>query len=57
MTTTVAGEMRPVRQRLLDAGELLFAAHGWNGVSIRDSSTDVIINLTTGPGQRSATGA
>ncbi len=45
MTTTVAGEMRPVRQRLLDAGELLFAAHGWNGVSIRAIASAADVSL------------
>ena len=39
-------EMRPVRQRLLDAGERLFAAHGWNGVSIRTIAAEAEVTLS-----------
>ncbi|MGI4798794.1 MAG: TetR/AcrR family transcriptional regulator [Janthinobacterium lividum] len=37
---------RPVRQRLLDAGERLFAAHGWNGVSIRTIAAEADVTLS-----------
>lgn len=36
---------RPVRQRLIDAAELLFAEHGWNGVSIRTIATAAGVSL------------
>lgn len=39
-------ETRPVRQRLLDAGERLFAAHGWNGVSIRTIAAEADVPLS-----------
>jgi AcrR family transcriptional regulator len=45
MTASVQGETRPVRQRLLDAGELLFANHGWNGVSIRAIAAAADVSL------------
>lgn len=45
MTAVVQGETKPVRQRLLDAGELLFATHGWNGVSIRAIASAADVSL------------
>ena len=45
MTAIVQGETKPVRQRLLDAGELLFATHGWNGVSIRAIASAADVSL------------
>lgn len=39
-------QARPVRQRLLDAGERLFAAHGWNGVSIRTIAAEADVTLS-----------
>ena len=42
----VAGiDAKPVRQRLLDAGEALFSAHGWNGVSVRDITSVAKVSL------------
>ena len=35
-----------MRQRLLDAGERLFAAHGWNGVSIRTIAAEAEVTLS-----------
>ena len=35
-----------MRQRLLDAGERLFAAHGWNGVSIRALAAEADVTLS-----------
>ena len=45
MGDAVAIDARPVRQRLLDAGEELFAKHGWNGVSIRDIAAVAQVSL------------
>ena len=45
MGDTTATEIRPVRQRLLEAGEQLFAAHGWNGVSIRAIAAAADVSL------------
>ena len=45
MGTTIEREGRPVRQRLLEAGEQLFAAHGWNGVSIRAIAAAADVSL------------
>lgn len=45
MGETGGTDGRPVRQRLLDAGEELFAAHGWNGVSIRDIASVAQVSL------------
>ncbi len=42
----ISKHSRPVRQRLLDAGERLFAAHGWNGVSIRTLATEAEVTLS-----------
>jgi AcrR family transcriptional regulator len=36
---------KPVRQRLIDAGERLFAEHGWNGVGIRTIATAADVSL------------
>ncbi len=36
---------RPVRQRLIDAAERLFAEHGWNGVSIRTIAAAADVSL------------
>jgi AcrR family transcriptional regulator len=46
MVQAVGIEERPVRQRLLDAGERLFAAHGWNGVSIRTIAAEADVTLS-----------
>jgi AcrR family transcriptional regulator len=35
----------PVRERLIDAGERLFAQHGWNGVGIRTIATAADVSL------------
>ena len=45
MGATAGTDARPVRQRLLDAGEELFAAHGWNSVSIRDIAAVAQVSL------------
>ncbi len=45
MSEVVDRDARPVRQRLLDAGEQLFAAHGWNGVSIRTIAAAADVSL------------
>ena len=45
MEETVGIDARPVRQRLLDAGEALFAERGWNGVSIRDIAAVAQVSL------------
>ena len=45
MGEAVGTEPRPVRQRLLDAGEELFAQHGWNGVSIRTIAAAADVSL------------
>jgi AcrR family transcriptional regulator len=39
------GSTSPVRQRLLDAGERLFAEHGWNGVGIRAIAAAADVSL------------
>lgn len=39
-------ELRPVRQRLLEAGERLFAARGWNSVSIRALAAEANVTLS-----------
>lgn len=39
------GEARPVRQRLIDAGERLFADHGWQAVSIRTIAAEAQVSL------------
>lgn len=36
---------KPVRQRLIDAAETLFADHGWNGVSIRTIAAAADVSL------------
>jgi AcrR family transcriptional regulator len=36
---------RPVRQRLIDAAELLFAEHGWNKISIRTIAAAADVSL------------
>jgi AcrR family transcriptional regulator len=36
---------KPVRQRLIDAGERLFAEHGWNGVGIRTIAAAADVSL------------
>ena len=36
---------KPVRQRLIDAGERLFAQHGWNGVGIRTIAAAADVSL------------
>lgn len=46
MTQSTETAERPVRQRLLDAGERLFAAHGWNGVSIRTIAAEADVTLS-----------
>lgn len=46
MMELAKAEERPVRQRLLDAGERLFAAHGWNGVSIRALAAEADVTLS-----------
>lgn len=46
MIQTAGLEERPVRQRLIDAGERLFAAHGWNGVSIRTIAAEADVTLS-----------
>ncbi|MDT7951566.1 MAG: TetR/AcrR family transcriptional regulator [Acetobacteraceae bacterium] len=46
MDRLAAEDERPVRQRLLDAGERLFAAHGWNGVSIRTLAAEADVTLS-----------
>jgi AcrR family transcriptional regulator len=40
-----AAPSRSVRQRLIDAGEQLFAEHGWNGVSIRTIAAAAGVSL------------
>ena len=45
MVDTTGIDARPVRQRLLDAGEELFSAHGWNGVSVRDITSVAKVSL------------
>lgn len=45
MGETVNTDQRPVKQRLLDAGEELFAEHGWNGVSIRTIAAKADVSL------------
>ncbi len=46
MVQLAGGEERPVRQRLLDAGERLFAAHGWQVVSIRTLAAEADVTLS-----------
>ncbi len=36
---------KPARQRLIDAGERLFAEHGWNGVGIRTITAAADVSL------------
>jgi AcrR family transcriptional regulator len=47
--TTIADKAptaaKPVRQRLIDAAEQLFAEHGWNGVSIRTIANAADVSL------------
>ena len=45
MRSSEGSELTAVRQRLLDAGEKLFAAHGWNGVSIRAIAAEAQVSL------------
>jgi AcrR family transcriptional regulator len=42
---TTAPATKPVRQRLIDAAEQLFAEHGWNGVSIRTIAAAADVSL------------
>ena len=45
MAAEPARQTRAARQRLLDAGEQLFSAHGWNGVSIRTLAAAADVSL------------
>ena len=45
MGDSVSSDPRPVKQRLLEAGEELFAEHGWNGVSIRTIAAKAEVSL------------
>lgn len=38
-------DTRPVRQRLIDAGERLFAEHGWQNVGIRTIAAEAQVSL------------
>ncbi|GAC1331389.1 MAG: TetR/AcrR family transcriptional regulator [Beijerinckiaceae bacterium] len=38
-------QSKPVKQRLIDAGERLFAEHGWNGVGIRTIAAAANVSL------------
>ena len=40
-----AAPVRSVRERLIEAGEKLFAEHGWNGVSIRTIAAAAGVSL------------
>lgn len=41
----MATEVQPTKERLLDAAELMFAEHGFDGVSIRDLSAAADVNV------------
>ncbi|MDB5653790.1 MAG: hypothetical protein JWQ94_1403 [Tardiphaga sp.] len=43
--STEVAAAKPVRQRLIDAGERLFAEHGWEGVGIRAIATAADVSL------------
>ena len=45
MSATALTEARPVRQRLIDAGERLFAEHGWQSVGIRAIAAEAQVSL------------
>ena len=45
MPASAAPQPKPVRQRLIDAGERLFAEHGWNGVGIRAIAAEAEVSL------------
>lgn len=45
VAATTLSDTRPVRQRLIDAGERLFAEHGWQSVGIRTIAADAQVSL------------